>query len=160
MAETRVCTCLAAPLLGIPISYTFQLFLSSLILSLPRHFPSFHVFFLRGPRPATAFTSSSPRHRWFRRWRQHLGLRHDGESWLRTPCLIRPGTKLYALSCSQMFLGNEDSIYILDKAELNPATINGHPAWGSLWYVSFCINRAAACDLWSVSVWSCLHVLN
>lgn len=42
-----------------------------------------------------------------------------------------------ALSCLQMFLGNEDSIYILDKAELNPAVINGHPAWGSLWYVAF-----------------------
>lgn len=34
---------------------------------------------------------------------------------------------------SQMFLGNENSIYILDKAENNAAQINGHPAWGALW---------------------------
>jgi hypothetical protein len=38
-----------------------------------------------------------------------------------------------ALCCAQMFLGNEDSVYILDKAELNVAQINGHPAWGALW---------------------------
>jgi len=36
----------------------------------------------------------------------------------------------------QMFLGNEDSVYILDKAEGNDAQINGHPAWGALWYVT------------------------
>lgn len=39
---------------------------------------------------------------------------------------------------SQMFLGNEEKIYILDKAEGNSALINGHPAWGSVWQV--CIN--------------------
>lgn len=32
-----------------------------------------------------------------------------------------------------MFLGNENSVYILDKAEDNAAQINGHPAWGALW---------------------------
>jgi hypothetical protein len=32
-----------------------------------------------------------------------------------------------------MFLGNEDSVYILDKAEGNAEHVNGHPAWGSLW---------------------------
>jgi hypothetical protein len=37
------------------------------------------------------------------------------------------------VSAMMMFLGNEDSIYILDKAELNSAQVNGHPAWGSLW---------------------------
>jgi hypothetical protein len=30
-----------------------------------------------------------------------------------------------------MFLGNEETEYILDKAEGNAVQINGHPAWGS-----------------------------
>ncbi|KAG5642379.1 hypothetical protein DXG03_002937 [Asterophora parasitica] len=32
-----------------------------------------------------------------------------------------------------MFLGNEEKVYVLDKAEGNPAQIDGHPAWGSVW---------------------------
>ena len=32
-----------------------------------------------------------------------------------------------------MFLGNEEMVYILDKAEGNAAQIGGHPAWGSVW---------------------------
>lgn len=36
-----------------------------------------------------------------------------------------------------MFVGNEDRVYILDKAEGNAVTINGHPAWGAAWYGSF-----------------------
>ena len=35
-----------------------------------------------------------------------------------------------------MFVGNTEKVYILDKAEGNAAVINGHPAWGSVWYVS------------------------
>jgi len=38
-----------------------------------------------------------------------------------------------------MFVGNMEKVYILDKAEGNAAVINGHPAWGSVWYVSFVI---------------------
>lgn len=30
-----------------------------------------------------------------------------------------------------MFVGNEEKVYILDKAENNAAQINGHPAWGA-----------------------------
>lgn len=33
-----------------------------------------------------------------------------------------------------MFLGNEKSVYILDKAEGNAVEIKGHPAWGAIWY--------------------------
>ena len=33
-----------------------------------------------------------------------------------------------------MFLGNEQKVYILDKAEGNGHQINGHPAWGAVWY--------------------------
>lgn len=36
-----------------------------------------------------------------------------------------------------MFLGNEEKVYILDKAEGNAAQINGHPAWGAVWCVSY-----------------------
>lgn len=35
-----------------------------------------------------------------------------------------------------MFLGNEEKVYILDKAEGNAAQINGHPAWGSVWDIN------------------------
>jgi len=34
-----------------------------------------------------------------------------------------------------MFLGNDENVYILDKAEGNAARINGHPAWGSRWNI-------------------------
>ncbi|GLB36927.1 putative copper radical oxidase variant A [Lyophyllum shimeji] len=37
------------------------------------------------------------------------------------------------VSAMMMFLGNEEKVYILDKAEGNPATVSGHPAWGSVW---------------------------
>lgn len=33
----------------------------------------------------------------------------------------------------QMFLGNEEKVYILDKAEGNAAQVAGHPAWGAVW---------------------------
>lgn len=32
-----------------------------------------------------------------------------------------------------MFLGNNEKVYILDKAEGNAVQINGHPAWGAVW---------------------------
>ncbi|TFK34621.1 glyoxal oxidase N-terminus-domain-containing protein [Crucibulum laeve] len=32
-----------------------------------------------------------------------------------------------------MFVGNEEKVYILDKAEGNAAQVGGHPAWGSVW---------------------------
>ncbi|KAH0585454.1 hypothetical protein H2248_008694 [Termitomyces sp. 'cryptogamus'] len=35
-----------------------------------------------------------------------------------------------------MFLGNNEKVYILDKAEGNAATINGHPAWGAVWDIA------------------------
>ncbi|KAF9485814.1 copper radical oxidase, partial [Pholiota conissans] len=35
-----------------------------------------------------------------------------------------------------MFLGNDQKVYILDKAEGNPTQINGHPAWGAVWDIS------------------------
>jgi hypothetical protein len=37
------------------------------------------------------------------------------------------------ISAMMMFLGNDKSVYILDKAEGNAAQVKGHPAWGSLW---------------------------
>jgi hypothetical protein len=36
-----------------------------------------------------------------------------------------------------MFVGNAEKVYILDKAEGNAAMINGHPAWGSAWCVTW-----------------------
>lgn len=35
-----------------------------------------------------------------------------------------------------LFVGNEQKVYILDKAEGNAAQINGHPAWGAVWDMS------------------------
>ncbi|KAG6333443.1 hypothetical protein ID866_5645 [Astraeus odoratus] len=40
------------------------------------------------------------------------------------------------VSAMMMFLGNEEKVYILDKAEGNAAQINGHPAWGSVWDIN------------------------
>ncbi|KAH9475866.1 Aldehyde oxidase GLOX [Psilocybe cubensis] len=37
------------------------------------------------------------------------------------------------VSAMMMFLGNEEKVYILDKAEGNAAQVMGHPAWGSVW---------------------------
>ncbi|PPR04163.1 hypothetical protein CVT24_010760 [Panaeolus cyanescens] len=37
------------------------------------------------------------------------------------------------VSALMMFLGNENSVYILDKAEANAAQVKGHPAWGAVW---------------------------
>ncbi|EJD42323.1 DUF1929-domain-containing protein [Auricularia subglabra TFB-10046 SS5] len=40
------------------------------------------------------------------------------------------------VSAMVMFLGNDDKVYILDKSENNPASINGHPAWGVVWDIA------------------------
>jgi hypothetical protein len=32
-----------------------------------------------------------------------------------------------------MFVGNEEKVYFLDKAEGNAAQVNGHSAWGAVW---------------------------
>lgn len=37
------------------------------------------------------------------------------------------------VSAMMMFVGNSKKVYILDKAEGNQATIQGHPAWGAVW---------------------------
>ncbi|KZP11662.1 copper radical oxidase [Athelia psychrophila] len=44
-----------------------------------------------------------------------------------------------------MFLGNEEKMYILDKAEGNAVQINGHPAWGSVWDIAS--NKAETIDV-------------
>ena len=35
-----------------------------------------------------------------------------------------------------MFIGNDEKVYILDKAESNAAQINGHPAWGAVYDIA------------------------
>ncbi|KAJ7343332.1 DUF1929-domain-containing protein [Mycena albidolilacea] len=40
------------------------------------------------------------------------------------------------ISAMMMFVGNNEKVYILDKAEGNEAQINGHPAWGSVWDIN------------------------
>ncbi|KAJ2926787.1 hypothetical protein H1R20_g10295, partial [Candolleomyces eurysporus] len=40
------------------------------------------------------------------------------------------------VSAQQLFLGNTDSVYFIDKVENNPTQINGHPVWGSEWGLS------------------------
>ncbi|KAJ7741572.1 DUF1929-domain-containing protein [Mycena maculata] len=37
------------------------------------------------------------------------------------------------ISAMMMFVGNDQKVYMLDKAEGNAAQINGHPAWGAVW---------------------------
>ncbi|KAF7984146.1 hypothetical protein HWV62_16798 [Athelia sp. TMB] len=40
------------------------------------------------------------------------------------------------ISAMMMFLGNEEKMYLLDKAEGNAAQVNGHPAWGAVWDIN------------------------
>ncbi|GAA5955092.1 hypothetical protein JCM21900_001609 [Sporobolomyces salmonicolor] len=35
------------------------------------------------------------------------------------------------VSAQQMFLGQSNKVYIVDKTERNPASVNGHPAWAT-----------------------------
>ncbi|KAF9261123.1 glyoxal oxidase [Marasmius fiardii PR-910] len=40
------------------------------------------------------------------------------------------------VSAMMMFIGNDEKVYISDKAESNAAQINGHPAWNSVWDIN------------------------
>ncbi|KAI0029391.1 glyoxal oxidase N-terminus-domain-containing protein [Vararia minispora EC-137] len=40
------------------------------------------------------------------------------------------------VSAQQLFLGTEDQVYFIDKAEANPATVGGHSAWMSEYSLS------------------------
>ncbi|EAU86749.1 copper radical oxidase variant A [Coprinopsis cinerea okayama7 len=40
------------------------------------------------------------------------------------------------VSAMMMFVGNEEKVYILDKAEGNAAQVNNHPAWASVWDIN------------------------
>ncbi|KAF7299175.1 CAP10 domain-containing protein [Mycena indigotica] len=40
------------------------------------------------------------------------------------------------VSAMMMFVGNDEKVYILDKAEGNEAQINGHPAWASVYDIN------------------------
>ncbi|EJD45740.1 glyoxal oxidase [Auricularia subglabra TFB-10046 SS5] len=37
------------------------------------------------------------------------------------------------VSAMMLLVGNDEKVYIIDKAENNPTQIGGHPAWGSVW---------------------------
>lgn len=54
---------------------------------------------------------------------------------VRTPPFARfPRVSFFfLLLAAQLFLGNENKVYILDKSENNAAQFNGHPAMGSIW---------------------------
>ncbi|KAF8956977.1 glyoxal oxidase [Flammula alnicola] len=49
------------------------------------------------------------------------------------------------ISAMMMFLGNDQKVYMLDKAEGNAAQINGHPAWGAVWDIG--THQATAMDV-------------
>ncbi|KAG7095082.1 hypothetical protein E1B28_005870 [Marasmius oreades] len=40
------------------------------------------------------------------------------------------------VSAMMMFVGNDEKVYLVDKAEGNKAQINGHPAWGAVWDIN------------------------
>ncbi|KAF8234472.1 DUF1929-domain-containing protein [Tricholoma matsutake] len=60
--------------------------------------------------------------------------------WLAPVFAVSPGSFSQPgplpVSAMMMFLGNEETVYILDKAEGNAAQINGHPAWGAAWDIN------------------------
>jgi hypothetical protein len=47
----------------------------------------------------------------------------------------------------QMFLGNNEKVYMMDKAEGNAGQINNHPAWASVWDIA--TKKATAMDFMS-----------
>ncbi|THU98795.1 glyoxal oxidase, partial [Dendrothele bispora CBS 962.96] len=49
------------------------------------------------------------------------------------------------VSAMMMFVGNNEKVYILDKAEGNQAQVNGHPAWGAVWDIAS--NSATVMDV-------------
>ncbi|KAL0577539.1 hypothetical protein V5O48_004437 [Marasmius crinis-equi] len=53
---------------------------------------------------------------------------------------ITPGSFVDAgntqVSAMMMFVGNDEKVYIIDKAEGNAAQVNGHPAWGAVWDIN------------------------
>ena len=53
---------------------------------------------------------------------------------------------------AQMFLGNTQKVYVLDKVENNTARIGNHPAWGSVWCVTF---EAQYTRIGYVLLWHC-----
>jgi hypothetical protein len=55
--------------------------------------------------------------------------------------------RLLTLARPQMFLGNDEKVYIMDKVEGNDAQINGHPAWASVWDIA--TRTATAMDFMS-----------
>lgn len=63
----------------------------------------------------------------------------DGGNTLVSAMMVSLAFYLFNLvSChsavlKQMFLGNQDRVYILDKAEGNAEQVAGHPAWASVW---------------------------
>ena len=60
----------------------------------------------------------------------------DAGNTLVSAMMVRPlPSPPFCSDFPQMFLGNEQKMYILDKAEGNAAQIAGHPAWGSVWWV-------------------------
>ena len=44
---------------------------------------------------------------------------------------LSSNTGLTSCFCSKVFLGTPNKVYIIDKVENNPHSINGHPAWAS-----------------------------
>ncbi|THU86364.1 glyoxal oxidase [Dendrothele bispora CBS 962.96] len=49
------------------------------------------------------------------------------------------------ISAMMMFVGNNEKVYIIDKAEGNAETINDHPAWGAVWDIAS--NSATTMDI-------------
>ncbi|PPQ70512.1 hypothetical protein CVT25_007662 [Psilocybe cyanescens] len=63
------------------------------------------------------------------------------------------------VSALLMFLGIEDGVYIVDKAEGNAARVKGHPAWGSRWDIA--THEATVMDIKSNSFCSSgMHLPN
>ena len=57
-----------------------------------------------------------------------------GAMMVRTALPVVCAVRLIEKMCQiELFLGNQEKVYIIDKAERNAAQINGHPAWASVW---------------------------
>ena len=59
-----------------------------------------------------------------------------GDTLVSAMMVRHPSRPRAPLRPRQMFLGNDEMVYILDKTEGNAVQIDGHPAWASVWCVS------------------------
>ncbi|KAK4056265.1 hypothetical protein OIO90_002708 [Microbotryomycetes sp. JL221] len=74
----------------------------------------------------------------------HIGKRALGKAWTYTSTkLYGAGNQIIAVTISrQIAVVGDNEVIIFDKSEQNPLQVNGHAAWGAIYYISSASLRA------------------